>query len=368
LADKHAVQHHEFDRTTVTGRRCVPTLYIGQTYEAAAFETVFRNLPPKPLRRQVFDVDFAGRGHVRLLLNRDLILGPFFHQNLARIGQTRQSMIDTDSTPLRERSLLAREGFGQGLGDEADSFFLRIRRMLLEEPLYDGKRLPLGGCQRNARPFATKDGSDPHGVSNPCHEAHAEAGLVGAGVGTPRPQIIACVESSEFLRRRRQAGHRDGDRHGDEPRAPVHTAALLVLTYCRRAMILPTVTCESCAPRAARSAEILRGEHPAHHAGPWPHFARSIHARIATSASGSSSGSAARCSALRNLVRLRLMEAAIADFAAGGGGVGLSSWAGDGAAGSASSGGGAVASTLLRFRTTAGTSSAIAFRFFGGRL
>ena len=83
---------------TATGRTCVPTLYVGETYESAAFETVFRNLPPKPLRRQVFEIDLAGCGYGRLLANRDLILGPFFHQNLARIGQTRQSMIDTDAT------------------------------------------------------------------------------------------------------------------------------------------------------------------------------------------------------------------------------------------------------------------------------
>jgi hypothetical protein len=93
--------------TTETGRICVPTLYIGETYEAAAFETVFRNLPPKPLRRQAFDVDLDGRGHARLLLNRDLILGPFFHQNLARVGQTRQSMIDTDATCYAETVLWA---------------------------------------------------------------------------------------------------------------------------------------------------------------------------------------------------------------------------------------------------------------------
>jgi len=92
---------------TPAGGTCVPTLYIGETYEAAAFETVFRNLPPKPLRRQVFEIDLAGRGHARLLINRDLILGPFFHQNLARIGQTRQSMIDTDATRYGETVLWA---------------------------------------------------------------------------------------------------------------------------------------------------------------------------------------------------------------------------------------------------------------------
>jgi hypothetical protein len=92
---------------TAVGRTCVPTLYIGETYEAAAFETVFRNLPPKPLRRQVFESDLAGRGHARLLVNRDLALGPFFHQNLGRIGQTRQSMIDTDATCYGETVLWA---------------------------------------------------------------------------------------------------------------------------------------------------------------------------------------------------------------------------------------------------------------------
>src|SRR5208283_1643000 len=93
--------------TTPAGRTCVPTLYIGETYEAAAFETVFRNLPPKPMRRQVFEIDLARRGHARLLVNRDLILGPFFHQNLARIGHTRQSMIDTDATCYGETVLWA---------------------------------------------------------------------------------------------------------------------------------------------------------------------------------------------------------------------------------------------------------------------
>jgi len=31
-------------------------------------------------------------------VNRDLTLSPSFHQNLARIGQTRKWMIDTDET------------------------------------------------------------------------------------------------------------------------------------------------------------------------------------------------------------------------------------------------------------------------------
>jgi hypothetical protein len=84
-------------------------------------------------------------------------------------------------------------------------------------------------------------------------------------------------------------------------------------------------------------------------------------------ASRSSSGSAAG-SALRSLVRLRLMEVVIAGFATGGAGlVGLSSLAGGGAAGAGSSGGGA-ASARPRFRTITGPAIATGFRFRGGRL
>jgi hypothetical protein len=74
---------------------CIPTLYVGETYEAAAFGTIFRNLPPIPLSRQIRESDLHQRGYARLEWRRDLILGPFFHQNLSLIGQTRQSMIDT---------------------------------------------------------------------------------------------------------------------------------------------------------------------------------------------------------------------------------------------------------------------------------
>jgi hypothetical protein len=70
----------------------------------------------------------------------------------------------------------------------------------------------------------------------------------------------------------------------------------------------------------------------------------------------------------RNFGRLRLMEVAIADFAAGAGDGGLSSLAGGGAVGSGSSGGGTAASALPRFRTIAGPVSATAFRFLGGGL
>lgn len=81
---------------------CTPTLYVGETYAAAAFETVFRNMPPVPLPRRIFEQDLLGRGHSRLRLMRSLKLAPFFEQNLNQIGQTRRTMIDTDATAYGE--------------------------------------------------------------------------------------------------------------------------------------------------------------------------------------------------------------------------------------------------------------------------
>ena len=208
-----------------------------------------------------------------------------------------RAFVSVASTPLRERSLLAREGFGQGLGDEADSFFLRLRRMLLEEPLYDIKRLPSVAAKGMHALLPPRTAVIPMASAIPVTKPMQRAGLVGAGVGAPRPQIVACVEGSEFLRRRRQAGHRDGDRHGDEPRVPVHTAALLVLADCRPAMR------ELQPARGEVGANLARQAHgrPCSSCwAPWPPFrALSSHARIAASASGSGSGSAA-CAALKN--------------------------------------------------------------------
>jgi RES domain len=77
---------------------CVPTLYVGKTYEAAAFETVFREVSPFAGLRFQRESELANRGHAVLELMRDLVLGPFFHQNLGMLGQTRGTMIDTDAT------------------------------------------------------------------------------------------------------------------------------------------------------------------------------------------------------------------------------------------------------------------------------
>ncbi len=73
---------------------CIPTLYAGRTGEAAAFETIFRDLPPLPLPRQVFTRSITGTAMGELRTRRPLRLAPLFNQNLALIGQSRQTMVE----------------------------------------------------------------------------------------------------------------------------------------------------------------------------------------------------------------------------------------------------------------------------------
>jgi hypothetical protein len=77
---------------------CIPTLYAGETREAAVFETIFRDLPPLPLLRQVFIREFDGRTMSELRTRRALRLAPMFNQNLAIVGQSRQTMIESHGT------------------------------------------------------------------------------------------------------------------------------------------------------------------------------------------------------------------------------------------------------------------------------
>ena len=75
-------------------RRAIPTLYAGLSFEAAVFETVFRDIAPAPLPRRVREAAFTGCAYVELTVRRSLELGPLFNQNLKLLGQTRQSMIE----------------------------------------------------------------------------------------------------------------------------------------------------------------------------------------------------------------------------------------------------------------------------------
>jgi RES domain len=83
---------------------CIPTLYAGETREAAMFETVFRDLPPLPLARQVFTKELNGRAISELRTRRPLRLAPMFNQNLAIIGQSRQTMIECHGAEAYEQT------------------------------------------------------------------------------------------------------------------------------------------------------------------------------------------------------------------------------------------------------------------------
>ena len=73
---------------------CIPTIYVGQTKEAAAFETIFRNIPPRPALRQVFTRQLDGAAMSELQPCRSLRLGALFNQELALLGLSRQALIE----------------------------------------------------------------------------------------------------------------------------------------------------------------------------------------------------------------------------------------------------------------------------------
>jgi len=77
---------------------CIPTLYAGTTQEAALFETVFRDLPLLPQPRRVRRQKLDGIKLSKVTPSRPLRLAPLFNQNLALIGQSRLSMIESHGT------------------------------------------------------------------------------------------------------------------------------------------------------------------------------------------------------------------------------------------------------------------------------
>ena len=83
------------DPATPRSTICVPTLYAGQTFEAALWETVFRDLPPLPNARLVFErTHVAGASHAEITIARDLTFGALFEPNLHLIGLTRRRLIE----------------------------------------------------------------------------------------------------------------------------------------------------------------------------------------------------------------------------------------------------------------------------------
>ncbi|WP_429649729.1 RES family NAD+ phosphorylase [Skermanella aerolata] len=73
----------------------VPTLYVGETFAAAAFETVFRDVPPAPGIRRVWGADVDSHAYSKLLLQRNLTLAELSTPALGKWGLTRQQLIES---------------------------------------------------------------------------------------------------------------------------------------------------------------------------------------------------------------------------------------------------------------------------------
>jgi hypothetical protein len=96
---------------------CIPTLYAGETREAATFETIFRDLPPLPQARQVFTSQLNGMALREIRPRRALRLVPMFNQNLAIVGQSRQTMIESHGTEAYKQTCAWAEAIHRDLLD-----------------------------------------------------------------------------------------------------------------------------------------------------------------------------------------------------------------------------------------------------------
>ena len=81
-----------------TRGRCVPTLYAGKTFEGAVFESLFRDMPPLPRKRRVFERDFQGAAVAKLTVLRPLRVARLFQQELATLGLSRKALIESHGT------------------------------------------------------------------------------------------------------------------------------------------------------------------------------------------------------------------------------------------------------------------------------
>jgi hypothetical protein len=86
---------------------CVPTLHAASDLAAAAFETVFHDVPSGPGRRMVFRDDLLDQACSVLELTADLALVPLFAPELDGLGVRRQDLIETPPTGYAETVLWA---------------------------------------------------------------------------------------------------------------------------------------------------------------------------------------------------------------------------------------------------------------------
>jgi hypothetical protein len=71
----------------------VGTLYAGETFDVAVYETLFRDLPPHPGPRDVLGTTVDQNAHCKLKVGRDLKLAALFDKHLKNWGLSREALI-----------------------------------------------------------------------------------------------------------------------------------------------------------------------------------------------------------------------------------------------------------------------------------
>lgn len=72
----------------------IGTLYAGESFDVAVYETLFRDLPPLPSPRDVPGFKVNENAHCTLKLGRDLALAAMFDKHLKNWGLTRAALIE----------------------------------------------------------------------------------------------------------------------------------------------------------------------------------------------------------------------------------------------------------------------------------
>ncbi|MBL6459359.1 RES domain-containing protein [Belnapia sp. T6] len=109
--------HSRFSPLYDVAGECIPTLYAGRTREAAAFETIFRNLPLLPLPRQVFARRITGSALSELRPRRTFRLAALYNAELALVGQSRLTMIESHGTAAYRETARWAEAIHRDLPD-----------------------------------------------------------------------------------------------------------------------------------------------------------------------------------------------------------------------------------------------------------
>lgn len=74
----------------------VPILYGGSTFECAAMETVFHDVPFAPALKTLDKTKLAGQVHTQVKPGADLVLADFRSKALRKLGVARSQIIDTE--------------------------------------------------------------------------------------------------------------------------------------------------------------------------------------------------------------------------------------------------------------------------------